>query len=122
MDSASGSRRSAERKQEQFYRESRKCESDWVASPLRTSSGGMARILAGHDATLLGRFVSRRGTGVFIALITMGRSRTVSSKYLSAAAAWAVELSAINPSAAMIKASLGANFGGLRRNPSLRRL
>src|SRR6202046_314524 len=110
-----------ERKQEQFYRECRKCESDWVASPLRTSSGGRAGVLAGHDAALLGPLVTRGGTGVFIALITTGRSRTVSSKYRSAAAAWAVELSAINPSAAMIKASLGANFRALRSNPSLGR-
>src|SRR5450759_1946535 len=82
----------------------------------------MARIFLDQDAILRDSMAIRRGAGLFIALITTGRRNTVSSKYLWAATACAVELSATKPSAAINNASFGPNFAGLRSNPLVRRL
>src|SRR5579864_3197538 len=76
-----------------------------------------------QDAILRGSSAIRRPLGLFTAApTTMGRRSIVSSRYLSPATACAVELSGTKPSAPIIKASLGANLAGLRKNPLVRRL
>src|SRR6202035_2378262 len=61
--------------------------------------------LVSQDAIVLGSTVSRRCVELLVAFMTTARRSTVSSKYLSAATACAVELSGMNPSAAIIRAS-----------------